>query len=87
MRSFIHIRFQGHPVIVKDITMFMVTKRVDPAKLEAMKSRLADPDLLLKEMKVSNKRQEDNYNTLKRSLDNLMNEFRAVKAKVAAAKL
>jgi hypothetical protein len=53
----------------------------------AMKSRLADTDLLLKEMKLSNKRQEDNYNTLKRSLDNLMNEFRPVKAKVVAAKL
>jgi hypothetical protein len=87
MRSFIHVRFQGHPVIVKEITMFMVTERVDPAELEAMKTRLSDTDALLKDMKASNKRQEDNYNTLKRSLDNLMNEFRPVKAKVAAAKL
>jgi hypothetical protein len=67
--------------------MFMVTERVDPAELEAMKHRLADTDLLLKDMKATNKRHEDNCNTLKRSLDNLINEFRPVKAKVAAAKL
>jgi hypothetical protein len=67
--------------------MFMVTERVNPAELEAMKSRLADTDLLLKDMKATNKQHEDNYNTLKRSLNNLMNEFHLVKAKVAAAKL
>jgi archaellum component FlaC len=87
MRSFIQVRFQGHPVIVKEITMLMVTERVDPGELDSMRSRLADTESALKESKTSQKRSKENYNTLKRSLDNLMNDFRTVKAKVTAAKL
>jgi vacuolar-type H+-ATPase subunit D/Vma8 len=52
-----------------------------------MRARLADAKSTLKDTKTSMKRVEENYNTMKRSLDNLMNEFRPVKAKVAAAKL
>jgi hypothetical protein len=44
MRSFINARFQGHPVIVKEITMFMVTERVDPAELDNMRARLVDSE-------------------------------------------
>jgi vacuolar-type H+-ATPase subunit D/Vma8 len=52
-----------------------------------MRSRLADTESALKESKTSQKRSEENYNTLKRSVDNLMNDFLTVKAKVTAAKL
>jgi hypothetical protein len=87
MRSFIDVRFQGHPVIVKEITMFMVTERVDPAELDNMRSRLIDTEATMKDTKAALKRVEENYNSLKRSLDNMMNEFRPIKAKVVAAKL
>jgi hypothetical protein len=33
MRSFVSLWFQGHPIIVKEITMFMVTEWVDPSEL------------------------------------------------------
>jgi hypothetical protein len=86
MRSFINVWFQGHPVIVKEITMFMVTERVDPAELDNMRTRLVDSEVVMKATKAALKRVEENYNTLKRSLDNMMKEFRPIKAKVVAAK-
>jgi hypothetical protein len=63
--------------------MFMVTERVDPVELDNMRSRLIDTKATMKDTK----RVEENYNTLKRSLDNMMNEFRPIKAKVVGAKL
>jgi hypothetical protein len=38
LQRFIIVRFQGHPVIVKEITMFMVTERVDTEELVAMEA-------------------------------------------------
>jgi hypothetical protein len=76
MRSFVSLRFQGHPIIVKEITMFMVTERVDPSELVILKAQVVDAEVICKDTKAALKRMEDNYNTLKRSLDNLDNEFK-----------
>jgi archaellum component FlaC len=65
----------------------MVTERVDPVELDNMRSRLIETEATMKDTKAALKRVEENYNTLKRSLDNMMNEFRPIKAKVVAAKL
>jgi hypothetical protein len=59
----------------------------DPAELDNMQARLIDTEATMKDTKAALKRVEDNYNTLKRSLDNTMNEIRPIKAKVIAAKL
>jgi hypothetical protein len=87
MRSFINVRFQGHPVIVKEITMFMVTEWVAPAELENMWTRLVDTESTMKDTKAALKRVEEIYNKLKRSLDNMMDEFRPIKVKVVGGKL
>jgi hypothetical protein len=87
MRSFVSLRFQGHPIIVKDITMFMVTEWVDPSELTQLRTRVVGAETVCKDTKVALKWMEENYNTLKRSLDNLTNEFKPIKAKVVAAKI
>jgi hypothetical protein len=48
---------------------------------------VVDAEAICKDTKAVLKRMEDNYNTLERSLDNLNNEFKPLKARVVAAKL
>jgi hypothetical protein len=40
LQRFILLRFQGHPVIMNEITMLMETERVDPEELVSMEARL-----------------------------------------------
>jgi hypothetical protein len=84
MKKFIAVRFQGHPVIVKEITIFMVTERVDPEELIRMEERLAAVVAANTQAKVGMKKLEENHTALKRNLDNLMNDFNPIKAKVQA---
>jgi hypothetical protein len=72
---------------VKEITMFMVTEWVDPSELTQLRTRIVDAETICKDTKVTLKRLEESYNTPKRSLDNLTNEFKPIKAKVVAAKI
>jgi archaellum component FlaC len=82
MHSFINLKFQGHPIIVKEITMFMVTERVDPEELVELQSRLIASEKTTTQCTQAMKKMEENYNSLKRAFDNLQNEFRPIKAKV-----
>jgi hypothetical protein len=40
MREFMVVRFQGHPVIVKEMSLFMLTERVDPHQIERLNQRV-----------------------------------------------
>jgi hypothetical protein len=84
MHWFISVGFQGHPIIVKEITIFMVTERVDPEELVALQARLTVSEKTCTQTSQAMKRMEENYTLLKRALDNLQNEFKPVKAKVNA---
>jgi hypothetical protein len=83
MHCFINLKFQGHPIIVKEITMFMVTERVDPEELVDLQSRLIESEnKTTTRCNQAMKKMEENYNLLKRAFDNLQNEFKPIKAKV-----
>jgi hypothetical protein len=86
MRGFISVGFQGHPIVVKAITMFMVTERVDPEELlVALQARLTVSEKTCTQTSQALKKMEDNFTSLKRrAFDNLQNEFKPVKAKVNA---
>jgi hypothetical protein len=49
MRSFVSLRFQEHPVIVKEITMFMVTEWVDPSELDQLRIQVVNAEATVKE--------------------------------------
>jgi DNA repair ATPase RecN len=80
MQKFILLRFQGHPIIVKEITMFMVTERVDPEELAHLQTRLTMTKAAHTKTNAAMKKVEDNYNSLKRNLDNLIAEFKSIKS-------
>jgi hypothetical protein len=40
MEGFMAVKFQDHPIVVKEITMFMLTERIDPDELTKMTTKL-----------------------------------------------
>jgi hypothetical protein len=46
IESFIDVKFQGHPILVKEITMFMLTERIDPEDLNIMQTKFEAQKLL-----------------------------------------
>jgi hypothetical protein len=84
MNKFIVVRFQGHPVTVKEITMFVAAERVDPKELVRMEEKLGAGTVAHAQTKVAMKKLEENYTTLRRTLDKLVNNIKPIKAKVQA---
>jgi hypothetical protein len=82
MHGFINLKSQGHPIIVKEVTMFMVTDRVDPEELMELQSRLVASEKTTSQCTQAMKKMEENYNSLKRAFDNLQNELKPIKVKV-----
>jgi L-ascorbate metabolism protein UlaG (beta-lactamase superfamily) len=67
--------------------MFMVAEMVDPEELVRMEEKLGAATVAHTQTKVAMKKLEENYATLKRTLDNLVNDFKPIKAKEVQAKL
>jgi hypothetical protein len=84
LQKFIEARFGGHPVIVKEITMFMILERVDPDELVKVEEKLAAAVAANTQTKGAMQKLEENYSNLKRTLDNLVNDFKPIKTKVQA---
>jgi hypothetical protein len=83
MERFMAVKFQGHPVIVKEITMSMVTERVDPDEVTAMQTKVnaAKTALATANRRVSTL--EHSFNEIKQSYNNhIANAFRNLKDKV-----
>mmetsp|Transcript_18233 Transcript_18233/g.45138 ORF Transcript_18233/g.45138 Transcript_18233/m.45138 type:complete len:843 (-) Transcript_18233:6186-8714(-) len=77
--EFITLNFEGHPAIVREMSLFMLTERVDPVQFTQL---LEQNKELIKESNAQGKRiksLEDTANTLKRTLDNLNNEVKQMK--------
>jgi hypothetical protein len=83
MERFMAVKFQGHPVIVKEITMFMVTERVDPDEVTAMQTKMDTAKTALATANGRVTTLENSFNELKRSYDNhIANAFKNLKDKV-----
>jgi hypothetical protein len=83
MEGFMAVKFQGHPIVVKEITMFMLTERIDPEELTKMTTKLdlqktANTTATNKVVEL-----EKAVNELKRAFDNYVaNAFNNLKNKV-----
>jgi hypothetical protein len=79
MERFMAVKFQGHPIVVKEITMFMLTERIDPEELTRMVTKLD----LQKTATAKVADLEKTVNELKRAFDNhVANAFNNLKNKV-----
>jgi hypothetical protein len=83
MKRFMVVKFQGHPVIVKEITMFMVSEQVDPDNLKSITTKMETAKTALAAANGRISTLENSLNELKRTFDNhVANAFRDLKDKV-----
>jgi hypothetical protein len=82
MQQFIVVKFRGHPAIVKEMTLFMLTERVDPSEIGKLLERVKDAEAKGAQASKTCATLEKEVLTLKRNYDNMMNEVKQLKAKV-----
>jgi hypothetical protein len=82
IKSFVDVQFKSHPAIVKEISLFMVTERVDPKEIQELgvKCKKAEGDAA--KAVADLKKLSESHNELKRKHESLMADFKLVKAKV-----
>lgn len=66
MDRFIRLNFQGHPLIVKELSLFMLTDRVDPAGFKIQQLKLKSVEDTLQQLSTQ-------VTSLKRAVDNAAN--------------
>jgi len=82
MDEFKVLKFESHPAIIREISMFIITERVDPEQVVSL-------TLEMQKLKAENKRLSGLVDTLesgstavKQDLGNLQNEFEQLKKKL-----
>jgi chromosome segregation ATPase len=82
MKEFIAVGFRGHPEFVKEMSLFMLTQRVDPSQLVCLEDKVNTNARDYHQIKKEYKALEEKFNTLKRNHDNLSNEVHTLAKKV-----
>jgi archaellum component FlaC len=85
MDEFIDFKFQSHPAFVKEMSLFVLTERVDPAQIATVDATVASLHKVVQEMKSKTNHMEDKYSTLKRHYDNLVNDVKMLKQSSASS--
>jgi hypothetical protein len=79
MDEFISFKFQSHPAFVKEMSLFVLTERVDPTQIATVDATVASLRTTVHEMKSKTLHMEDKYGILKRNYDNLVNDVKMLK--------
>jgi hypothetical protein len=83
MEGFMAVKFQGHPIIVKEMTMFMLTERVDPEELTKLQTKFDLNKTALATATTRVASLESTLNELKQAFDNhVTNAFTTLKNNV-----
>jgi predicted nuclease with TOPRIM domain len=82
MQQFIEVKFRGHPAIVKEMTLFMLTERVDPSEISNLIDRVRDAESKAAQALKTTLTLEKEVSTLKRGYDNLVNNVKQLKTKL-----
>jgi hypothetical protein len=82
MQQFIVVKFRGNPAIVKEMTLFMLTERVDPSEIGKLMEQVKDAEAKGAQASKTCATLEKEVVTLKRNYDNMINEIKQLKAKV-----
>jgi hypothetical protein len=83
--EFIKLDFQGHPGFDKEMSLFVLTERVDPSEISSLDSTISGLRTIVHDVQKSNKHLEEKYVTLKRNYDNLINDMKIQKQSGAGA--
>jgi hypothetical protein len=83
IQSFIGVQFKSHPAtIVKEISLFMVTERVDPKEILDLGLKCKKAEAEATKVVGDVKKLTESHNELKRKHDALLAGFKLIKAKV-----
>jgi hypothetical protein len=82
MEEFIALGFKGHPSIVKQMSLFMVTERVDPSEILGMMTKVTKAEAAAEKATTEAKRLTEANAVQKRKLDSLSENFETFKKKV-----
>jgi hypothetical protein len=77
--EFIVLKFEAHPAIVRELSLFIITERVDPQATLRQGERLTTSEAIIKQLQKSLTDMITTNATQKRSLDNLTNDFKQYK--------
>jgi hypothetical protein len=81
MEEFILVGFKLHPSIVKQMSLFMVTERVDPSEMLGMMTKVSKAEAATAKATAESKRREEANGAQKRKLDALWKNFETFKKK------
>jgi hypothetical protein len=82
IQSFIGVQFKSHPAIVKEISLFMVTERVDSKEILDLGLKCKKAEAEATKAVGDVKKLTESHNELKQKHDALLADFKLVKAKV-----
>jgi hypothetical protein len=79
MDEFIKAKFQSHPSFVKEMSLFVLTERVDPSQIATVNQTVASLKTIVNDMSKKHIHLEDKYVKMKRNYDNLVNDVAMLK--------
>jgi hypothetical protein len=78
-KAFELVKYLGHPSVVKEMSLFMLTERVDPSEVVTIGNRAKQAECAANDATAEVAKMNDSITTLKRNFSNLKNNFAAVK--------
>jgi hypothetical protein len=79
MDEFIKFNFQSHPAFVKEMSLFVLTERVDPSQIVTVNHTVASLKTIVSDMTKKTTHLEAKYDKMKRNYDNLVNDVAMLK--------
>jgi hypothetical protein len=78
-RAFELVKYRGHPSVVKEMSLFMLTERVDPTTVATLSEKATSATKAAADANAEVLKLKDMVATLKRDFSNLKSDFAAVK--------
>jgi hypothetical protein len=75
------VNYRGHPAVVKEMSLFMLTERVDPSEIEACTERSKKAEKEASDAKSEIAKLKDLYTSMKRELTTAQADVKVLKAK------
>jgi hypothetical protein len=75
------VKYRGHPAVVKEMSLFMLTERVDPSEIEACSKRAEKAEKVAWEAQCEVAKLKDTVASLNREFKNAQIDLKALKAK------
>ncbi len=79
MDEFIKFNLQRHPAFVKEMSLFVLTERVDPSQIVTVNHTVASLKTIVSDMTKKTTHLEAKYDKMKRNYDNLVNNVAMLK--------